>query len=325
MNHMILCALMPLMGLVSSAAAPDGLDATSGVRLAKWRGDRQAAVSFTFDDGLIDQYAEVYPTLEKAGIKGTFWLIGRKITNGEKELDSPMMTWDNVREMAAHGHEMSNHGWGHHGWNPAVPERMIADMETNDVVIARETGRKPKTYCYPYNSNTPEAEAAASRGRVGTRTFQAGFGRNMTMETFRRQFEETAAKGDWRVYMTHGIVQGFDSWGDPTAFREMIAWAARQRDRFWIDTFAAVAAYGRERDAFSWREVRRDGAVELHPCSTGLDPELFTEPLTLVVPVRYVRIEQDGRVLTPARTGEEQCVDINPHGGVVVLFEQTVR
>lgn len=300
---------------------------TPAVRVAKWRGNRAAAVSLTFDDGLVDHYEIVYPTLEKAGFKGTFWMIGRKVTNHEKEVGSPMMTWDNAREMQAHGHEIANHGWSHVSWNKDHPERFAADMETNDVALVREMGRRSKTFCYPGNGISPEAIEIASKGRVGTRTFQDGLGRRQTPDDFVRMVEKTVERGDWRVFMTHGIVQGFDAWGDAKPFQAMVDRLAAMKDRVWVGTFEAVASYSREREAVKLDERRLpDGAWSVRPKLEGLDTGLFTEPLTLVVPFDLVRgaelkATQAGRNIPAVRTDDGWIVDIDPNGGEVVFSD----
>ena len=39
------------------------------VSIAQYRGGRDAAISYTFDDGLLEQYTLVFPELEKRNIK----------------------------------------------------------------------------------------------------------------------------------------------------------------------------------------------------------------------------------------------------------------
>ena len=46
------------------------------VSIAQYRGGRDAAISYTFDDGLLEQYTLVFPELEKRNIKATFAVNG---------------------------------------------------------------------------------------------------------------------------------------------------------------------------------------------------------------------------------------------------------
>ena len=89
------------------------------VSITPYYGGRQAALSLTFDDGLEDQYTLAFPELKRRGLKATFAIIGSKVggimrskqdridgTNG-----TPVMTWEQLREMAADGQEIASHGW----------------------------------------------------------------------------------------------------------------------------------------------------------------------------------------------------------------------
>lgn len=49
------------------------------VTIAPYYGGRQAAISLTFDDGLLDQYTLAFPQLKSRGLKATFAIIGSKV------------------------------------------------------------------------------------------------------------------------------------------------------------------------------------------------------------------------------------------------------
>jgi peptidoglycan/xylan/chitin deacetylase (PgdA/CDA1 family) len=57
-------------GIVAAAKA-----AVPQVRIARFADDRSAAISYTFDDNLRDQYTLAVPMLNDAGFKGTFFVI----------------------------------------------------------------------------------------------------------------------------------------------------------------------------------------------------------------------------------------------------------
>ena len=88
------------------------------VSIAPYYEGRQAALSLTFDDGLLDQYTLAYPQLKARGLKATFAVIGSKVggmvrsrqdrENGTE--GTPCMTWQMLREMAADGQEIASHG-----------------------------------------------------------------------------------------------------------------------------------------------------------------------------------------------------------------------
>ena len=46
------------------------------VYVAKYKGDKACAISYTFDDGLAEHYTLVAPQLERRGFRGTFFING---------------------------------------------------------------------------------------------------------------------------------------------------------------------------------------------------------------------------------------------------------
>jgi hypothetical protein len=70
---------------------------------ARWPGQRQAAIALTYDDALGSQLDVAIPQLDAAGLKGTFFLMGR-------EMGSNVPRW---RAAAAKGHELGNHTVNH--------------------------------------------------------------------------------------------------------------------------------------------------------------------------------------------------------------------
>ena len=76
-----------------------------------FRDGKQCAISFTYDDGMLCQYTDVAPELEKRGFRGTFWIIGANMDSDVP--DYPWMAWDQVADLARRGHELSNHTWNH--------------------------------------------------------------------------------------------------------------------------------------------------------------------------------------------------------------------
>ena len=283
-----------LLGLVVGlACAAEAV--TNAPYVARWPGNRAAAVSFTFDDGLRDQYELAFPKLKELGIKGTFFLNGGSIESQKPTRQgAPRMTWAMVKEMADAGMEMSNHGLYHlnHGRSPR--EAVAVDVASNDVLIATHTGKRPITFAYPNNARNREWSAAVvNPGRVGARTRQTSFGGKHTVESGRKLFQKAKADGAWLVLMTHAVRFGYDQWRDPAFFYTLLEEAAKD-DELWIGTFAEVSIYERLREETRIevkKEVEKRGGggewkVKVTP--PKLDRELFKGKLDLVLP--------DGRI-----------------------------
>ena len=95
--------------------------ANPAARIAHFDGDRPAAISYTFDDNLRDQYTVAVPMLNEAAFKGTFFVIpgatAETVEEAEKKRSKKRawggITWSELNEMAVQGHEIGSHTWSH--------------------------------------------------------------------------------------------------------------------------------------------------------------------------------------------------------------------
>ena len=131
----------------------EGRDYTNLVRLIDRRGGpasrRERKVALTFDDGPVLQTYRVLETLEHYGVRGTFFLVGRKI-DGQEEL---------VHRLLREGHEIGNHSYGHAPFPPAD------DVAACTAVIENVTGTRPKLFRPPFGAvDRPGADAAIEDG-----------------------------------------------------------------------------------------------------------------------------------------------------------------
>lgn len=108
-------------------------------------------VMLTFDDGWSNQYDYAVPLLEKYGMHATFFLYPKVLHGGS------FMTRAQVSKLAAAGHDMETHTWGH---SPV----QARSKETTDAFVARvdkmlepaadwivdAAGREPVAFAYPY-------------------------------------------------------------------------------------------------------------------------------------------------------------------------------
>lgn len=105
-----------------------------------------AMVSITFDDSWISQYTNALPILEKAGMKGTFYITTEPLIERWDEFMNPTQ----VKDIANRGHEIGGHTVTH----PHLPELSDADItkEVTDSKKYLETlvGRSVTALAYPF-------------------------------------------------------------------------------------------------------------------------------------------------------------------------------
>lgn len=275
------------------------------VSIAPYYGGRQAALSLTFDDGLEDQYTLAFPELKRRGLKATFAIIGSKVggmirskqnringTNG-----TPVMTWEQLREMAADGQEIASHGWEHRSVTKLDSVALQYEIAANDSAIEKNIGMRPATYFYPGNNKTDETVAFCERSKVGSRTYQLSLGSKRTLSFMKNYVEDLIAHGKWGVTMTHGIARGYDHFQDPQVLWDFLDYLVTKREELWIATFRDIAAYRKEAIATTLTVTKDKDLLTITP-HCPLDAKLYHHPLTIVI-------------------DSKQMVDINPHGGPV--------
>lgn len=266
-----------LLTLTSCGAEP--VDYT--VEVTPYRDNKECAISFTYDDGMLCQYTDIAPELEKRGFRGTFWIIGANMD--KEEPGYPWMTWDQVADLANRGHEMSNHTWNHPNLPQLSLEEVRRELALCDSMLEAKTGKRPITMAYPYNAMSPEVVQICEENRVGTRTFQDGHGQvesHCTAESLKAWLDAQIANKSWGVTMTHGTTYGWDLWNDPQVLYSFYDEVKAVEDKVWVGTFAEVASYIAERDKVQIYAIGTTADCRI-TCDNPLDTTLYHEPLTL--------------------------------------------
>lgn len=307
---LILCATF--IGLSLSAQSD------INVSVAKYKGGKVCATSFTFDDGNKDNYTIGAHELDKRGWKGTFWLVCSRIP-GEARASQKAMSWEDVTDLHKRGHEMSNHGWSHKNLVEISYDEAAIEIEKNDSALFAHLGVRPVTFCYPYNKRNPKIEALALKGRVGTRTFQYPFDGRYPVSKFHERMDKTIADGGWAVWMTHGVAQGKFGFKELTDFTSFLDYVKQNEDKIWVGTFKDVATYVAERDAVTLKINNKKGKVNVTP-SLPLDSKLFNAPLTMCVEgIVPIKVTQGKTVIEVTRVDKKAYFDFNPRGGKIVI------
>ncbi|MXN90117.1 polysaccharide deacetylase family protein [Flavobacterium sp. Sd200] len=291
-----------------------------GIHIAKYRNDRQCAISYTFDDGLAEHYSLVVPQLKKYRFKGTFWINGSRVSTSAKP-DSTRMNWKQIKEISLLGQEVSNHGWAHKNLTKCTPEEIETELYKNDSAIFANTGILPRSYCYPGNRKNPEVIALASRNRVGTRTEQRSIGSKSTKEDLSDWVDSLIKSNAWGVGMTHGITYGYDAFNNPHVFWEHLKTVYEMQDKVWVGTFREVAAYTKEYENTRLDVKSKKGEYVITPL-LKLDPEIFTEKLTAVITeknIKQLRAMQNGKALKVMIYADKALFDFDPFGGEILL------
>mgnify|MGYP002127526079 CR=1 FL=1 len=285
-------------------------------RIAEFAGDRAAAISYTFDDNLRDQYTLAVPMLDEMNFKGTFFVIAGKTAETPEEGEQKQengnprnlwggISWPELKNMADHGHEIASHTWTHPSLTKLTPEDLDAQLGKAYDAIKTRIGKPPLTIAFPGNASNPDVQAAALKYHVAYRGFQQSTKGNSTVASLNTWADKLIQEKKWGVLMIHGIAKGYAALSDPEIFHEHLKYVkGRERD-VWIDTFANISRYEKERDGAKLKLAGDPGHITFE-LSSALNLQLDHVPLTIVIDAAGVTMASANRAgeNLPVRVGK---------------------
>ena len=282
----------------------------AGVRIAPYQGGRVAALSYTFDDGLRDHYTLAAPMLEEFGFHGTFFIIGKVVADTDELAAAKKpgvhggVSWGQVKDLAARGHEIGNHSWSHRQLVKCTPEELAEEIERNRTVLTEKLGVAPLTFCYPGNGANEAVRAAVRKDHVAARERHFEIGQiTLTTAEINAWADENIAKGGWGIAMIHGLTAGYHPLSSPEVLRQHLAYVKSQEPKIWVDTFANVARYVAERDAAKLTVSKRETRSVEVVLSSPLSNPPYSVSLTVVIDApgaRTATAERGGKPLPAA-------------------------
>jgi peptidoglycan/xylan/chitin deacetylase (PgdA/CDA1 family) len=149
-------------------------------------GSAEPLVALTFDDGYVDFLTDGLDVLTAVGASATLymavahaggpatWLGPRADTFG------PLMSWAELREVAAAGIEIGNHSLVHHPLDVLPPMALHRETRDSRDRLTQEVQQPVRSFCYPHGYNAPPVRAAVARSghenacAIGRRLYETG-------------------------------------------------------------------------------------------------------------------------------------------------------
>lgn len=120
------------------------------------RGQKQGKVAaITFDDGFLSVFREAMPILDSLQFSATNFFVssymgGYNAWDNERAQREKIMTFDDMRDWAAHGHEVGGHTLDHlHLKDIPVAEAKRQIIENKDK-LEEQLGEKLTSFAYPF-------------------------------------------------------------------------------------------------------------------------------------------------------------------------------
>lgn len=104
------------------------------------------ALAITIDDAYRSVYSEAWPRLREAGLPFTVFVSTDAVDQGQ----AGMMTWEQVRELAAAGVTIGHHGAAHAHMAGRTEQSNADDIAKATRRFVAELGAAPRIFAYPY-------------------------------------------------------------------------------------------------------------------------------------------------------------------------------
>jgi peptidoglycan-N-acetylglucosamine deacetylase len=243
-----------------------------------WPGQAEGAVSLTFDDGMPSQLERAVPTLDRLGLKATFYVNPGYSIDWEK--NAPR--W---RQLASNAHELGNHTDKHpcscqsdfrHG-GPYCLEKLDLSEVTRAIddaerALAELTSQpaSARSFAYPcYNSDVgvglrrvsyipevakryPAARAGVGRDNdpatVDLAYIYAFVADEQTADQMIAHIESALRRGRWAVLVFHGIGAEWNQ-VQVAEFDRVMTYLSDNRSRIWVAPVTQVAAHIRSQQS----------------------------------------------------------------------------
>ncbi len=116
----------------------------------------ESTVVLTFDDGFADFYTEALPVLQKYGFVSTLYVATAfvdgtsRFLQHEQEMARPMLTWDQLSDIAAAGIECGAHSHRHEQLDVLPMDMARREIVRSRQVLEEKLSRPIASFAYPY-------------------------------------------------------------------------------------------------------------------------------------------------------------------------------
>ena len=127
------------------------------------------AVVLTFDDGYADFHSQALPVLDKYGFTATVFVTTGWIADAGRYAAGPglgpMLSWSQIREVAAAGVEIGAHSHGHPQLDQISRSQLRDELTTPKDLLEEGIGQSVPSVAYPFGySSAPVRESVRAAG-----------------------------------------------------------------------------------------------------------------------------------------------------------------
>lgn len=117
-------------------------------------------VLITFDDGFADLVETALPILRRYGLTATAYVISSRVGGPPSPGGDPMLDWDGLRELSAHGVEIGSHSRTHTCLDCLRPAELDAEVGRSRRELEDGLQAAVSSFAYPYGYYSPTVRRA---------------------------------------------------------------------------------------------------------------------------------------------------------------------
>jgi len=269
----------------------------SRISIAPFKGNKQAAVTFFFDDGPKSVYTKALPILDEFEYKATIAINPGVI--GDNGTTHPAYgTWEDWLDVSQRGHEIANHGFDHIGLSDQSPESLEYQINRSYDQITRRIGKPPLSFVFPADMvNSLSIKKAMERHialrshdlltRVYDKIFITIYGGNFfSAKTGERVVDLAIYKRLWLIAQCHAIeTEGLRTYKPITEefLKSHLSYIKENEDQIWVDTFINVYLYLVNRKNAKLELVKDSKRKLTFSLRSSLVGEEYKYPLTIII------------------------------------------
>jgi oligosaccharide reducing-end xylanase len=291
LRHKNIKLALLLAALVASAALAGTVN--SPYQVGTWQGFKTAAVSYTFDDDLGNQYSIAVPMFNTKGFKLTLFTVTGWLGGN----------YSNVKTAASYGHEIASHTVDHATMSSLSDADQTSECANSQSTInANVTNQKCVTLAYPGCAVGNESIVAqyyiGARGCSGqivpstpsdfmniSSIICGSMGIN-SASALNSAADSAANSGRWCVYLIHALDnEGGYSPLASSILQSSVNYMDSNRGKFWVQTFGNVVRYIRERNAVNVAETGSTSTTLTVSVTDSLDNSIYNFPVTIRRPL----------------------------------------
>jgi peptidoglycan/xylan/chitin deacetylase (PgdA/CDA1 family) len=138
---------------------------------ARRSGSGAGLVGLTFDDGYADFASYAVPIMKRYGFSATVFPVAARL-GGDNEWDAegprkPLMTVEQVRQIADAGMEVGSHGMHHVSLTSVADAELASELRDSRAALQDISGQEVAGFCYPYGHIDSRVIAAVRSAGYG--------------------------------------------------------------------------------------------------------------------------------------------------------------